>query len=421
MLAKFLYSLYPYQIFKSIFFRGGMAYLTTFFLIVVFMPMVIHQFRKHGITSDFKKPAEKNSEGPYKGATPIMGGIILIPSIFLSTLLWVHLNEFIISLLLIMLSFAFIGALDDITKVFHRIRVEKGEEDRKSYTDKADGISGKWRITAEIVVCLAVVAGLYLFVDGVDGHLMIPLIPIKTWLPYLPRYIFIPFMVLVIVGGANAVNLTDGLDTLATVPILTCALFAAVAAYISGDMAWSSKLKILFVSTDLKEVTVFAIGIVGACLAFLKYNSPPASIYMGDLGSLGLGAAVSTMFIFVKAELYLPIVGGIFFIAAVSTIIQRTWFKVVQRKNGRGWAKKNRFFYRAPYHHHRQALLTYSPHPPPVFSLWHRWMKKLGLHDISNADKYSSKDYVNNKVIWSSHLMAVWLLVIALIIYIKIR
>ena len=152
MLASLLYSLLPYQIFKSVFFRGGMTFLTAYLIITWLMPMTIQLFRRRGITSDFT--AASRQTGPYTGATPIMGGGVLIVGILISSLLWTTLNQYIIALLLIMLSFGLIGALDDLAKVFHKRRIERGEEARKSYSDKADGISGKGRLVAEFAVAL---------------------------------------------------------------------------------------------------------------------------------------------------------------------------------------------------------------------------------------------------------------------------
>ncbi|MBT4286095.1 MAG: hypothetical protein HOD92_02070 [Deltaproteobacteria bacterium] len=221
--------------------------------------------------------------------------------------------------------------------------------------------------------------------------------------------------------GANAVNLTDGLDSLAAVPIITCSVFIASAAYIAGDPEWSERLRISFITSDIKEVTIFAIAIIAACIAFLKFNSPPASIYMGDIGSLGFGASICTMFIFVRSEFYLPIVGWVFVLAAVSSIIQRIWFKVAMWKKGRNWAEKNRFFYKAPYHHHLQEMMEYREEKPDIRSIWHECMIKIGMGHISDENKYKQRDHINNKVIWTHHLRAVSLLVIAMVIYFKLR
>lgn len=419
MFADLLYYLYPYQIFKSVFFRSGMAYLTTYILINLVMPRMIRLFRRKGITSDFSAPGDLS--GPYTGATPIMGGLVLIPSILLSILLWVWINQYTLAVLIIMTGFSIIGALDDGAKVLHKRRIEAGKEQKKEYADKADGISGRLRLSLEFLLTTIVVVGLYTWGSGVDIHMHIPMIPMKTWFPEVHLYLFIPLVILMIVGGANAVNLTDGLDSLASVPVITCAIFVAAAAYISGDPEWTDRLKLLYISDEVKELTVFAIALIAACSAFLKFNSPPASIYMGDLGSLGLGGALCTMFLLVKAELYLPIVGGTFVVAALSTILQRFWFKVALKRKGRAWAEKHRFFYRAPYHHHKQELITYREEEHHIFSIWHQLLRKIGVGNISDEDKYLTREQVNNKVIWDHHLKAIFYLVIALIIYFKVR
>ena len=419
MLAELLYWLIPYQIFKSVFFRAGLTYLTTYFLINLFIPKIIRLFRQKGITSDFK--VAESSSGPYSGATPIMGGIVLIPAIVLSTILWAWLNKYTISLLIIITAFAFIGGIDDIMKVFHKKKVESGVANKRTFADKADGISGKTRLLFEFSITTLVIGGIYYFSNGLENYLLIPGIPIANWHPEIPVIIFIPFIILVIVVGANAVNLTDGLDSLAAVPIITSSVFIAAAAYIAGDAEWSERLRISFITSDIKEITIFAIAIIAACIAFLKFNSPPASIYMGDIGSLGFGASICTMFIFVRTEFYLPIVGWVFVLAAISSIIQRIWFKIALWRKGRSWAEKNRFFYKAPYHHHLQEMMEYREEKHDIRSIWHDCMIRIGLGQISDEDKYKKQDHINNKVIWSHHLRAVSLLVIALIIYFKLR
>ena len=418
MLAALLHSIWQYQIFKSVVFRGGMAFLTAYFLIVWVMPSVIRAFRKRGITSDFiTTPADIK---PYTGAPPIMGGGVLVMGILLGALLWCNLNQYVLALLVIMLLFGIIGAVDDIAKVINKRRVESGHEARKAFSEKADGISGRWRLTAQFAVSLLVVTGLYLFVD-IDGHLTVPLIPLKTAYPYLPKYLFIPFMTIIIVGGANAVNLTDGMDSLATVPLMTCAMFVGLVAYIGGDPEFAAKLKIPSLSHDIKELAVLSALVVSAGVAFLKYNSPPALIYMGDLGALALGSLVSTMFIFVKAELFLPIVGGVFVFSVLSSIIQRTFFRFIVWRKGRPTAERYRFFLRSPYHHHLQRLWTYSEKKQEVVSVWIMLQNKLGIDPVPEENKLLNPQEVNSRVIWHMHLKSIWLFVFTLIIYFKIR
>ena len=382
------------------------------------MPSVIRAFRKRGITSDFiTTPADIK---PYTGAPPIMGGGVLIIGILLGALLWCNLNQYVLALLVIMLSFGIIGAVDDIAKVINKRRVESGHEARKAFSEKADGISGRWRLTAQFAVSLLVVTGLYLFVD-IDGHLTVPLVPLKTAYPYLPKYLFIPFMTIIIVGGANAVNLTDGMDSLATVPLMTCAMFVGLVAYIGGDPEFAARLKIPSLSHDIKELAVLSALVVSAGVAFLKYNSPPALIYMGDLGALALGSMVSAMFIFVKAELFLPIVGGVFVFSVLSSIIQRTFFKFIVWRKGRLTAERYRFFLRSPYHHHLQRLWTYSEKKQEVVSVWIMLQNKLGIDPVPEENKLLNPQEVNSRVIWHMHLKSIWLFVFTLIIYFKIR
>lgn len=418
MIAVFLYSIWHYQIFKSVLFRGGMAFLTAYLIIIILMPKVIRLFRKRGITSDFT-PVLSESK-PYSGATPIMGGGVLIFAIVIATFLWSNLNQYIIALLIIMIAFGVIGAIDDIAKVLHKRRIEAGEEKRNWYSDKANGISGKTRLTAGFAVALLVVSALYLYVD-IDGHLVIPFVPLKEWYPYLPKILFIPFMVVIIVGGANAVNLTDGMDSLAIMPLMTCSMFVAAVAYIGGDAEWSDRLKIPFLTSDIKELVVLALAIISTGLSFMRYNAPPALIYMGDLGALALGSTISAMFIFVKAELFFPIVGGIFVFSIFSVIIQTAFFKCMLSWKGRAFANHYRFFLRAPYHHHLQRIWTYSEQKPAVVSVWLLFLEKLGFTPLPDDEKFTSSQDINSRVVWLMHLKSIWLFVISIVLYFKVR
>ena len=423
MLAALLHSIWQYQIFKSVLFRGGMTFLTTYLIIVYLMPKIIRSFRRKGITSDFTIASPHTGQfpmSPYAGATPIMGGGVLIIAICIATLLWCNLNQYVVALLTIMVAFGLIGAIDDMAKVYHKRRIDSGKEKRKSYSDKADGISGRQRLFAEFAIALIVVSALYLYVD-IDGHLVVPFVPLKTWYPYLPKYFFIPFMVIIIVGGANAVNLTDGMDSLATVPLMTCAVFVGSVAYIGGDSEWAVRLKIPPLSFDIKELTIIAMAILSAGFSFLKYNSPPAYIFMGDLGALALGSVISAMFIFVKAELYLPLVGGVFVFSALSSLIQTVFFKIVLKLRDRSTAEKYRFFLRSPYHHHLQKLWTYSEQKTEIESVWLLLLSKFNIKPPPDEEKLLNTRDVNNRVIWQMHLKSIWLFVLTMIVYFKIR
>jgi phospho-N-acetylmuramoyl-pentapeptide-transferase len=418
MLSTLLYALWPYQIFKSVFFRGGVAFLTTYFVIVALMPPLIRLLRRRGFTSDFQPASPRNK--PYTGGKPIMGGGLLIAAVLLATVLWVEWNQFVVALVLIMLAFAGIGAWDDIAKIRQRRRVEQGREAKQPYAEKADGAGGYYRLAAEIAVAAAVVLVLYRYVQ-IDGHLVVPAIPLKWWYPYLPRYLFIPFMVLIIVAGANAVNLTDGMDSLATVPILTCTLFVAAVAYVGSDPEWALRLRLPLLSPHLKELVVMSASILSAGLAFLRFNTPPAMITLGDLGALALGSVFSAMFILVKVELFLPLVGGVFVLTTLSTIVQRLFFKLMAAWQGRQTAKTVRFFYRAPYHHHLQSLWRYSEKEREVRSVWADWMRKIGIRPPEVEDQLLRQEDVNNRVIWRLHMLSIWLFVVTLVVYFKVR
>lgn len=418
MVSYLLYSIWPYQIFRSVFFRGGMAFLTTYLMIVILMPYLIRYFRKAGFTSDFVVP--EPGTRPYTGGKPIMGGGLLVLAILASMLFWIELNQFLVALLAIMVMFGGIGAIDDLRKIRHRRRVEAGGEEKKSYADKADGLKGSTRLLLQFLAASVVVVGLYRLVE-IDGHLVIPAIPLKWWYPYMPRYLFVPFMVLIIVAGANAVNFTDGMDTLATVPILTCTLFVSALAYVGSDVELAERLRLPTLPADVKEVVVLSAAVISAGLAFLRFNAPPAMITMGDLGALSLGSMISAMFIFVKAELFLPIVGGVFVLTTLSTIIQRVFFKVMLFWKGREMASKWRFFYRAPYHHHLQAVWTYNDGERKVFSVWAEILKRIGIRPPQPEDQLIRSGDVNSRVVWRIHMMSIWLFVLALVVYFKVR
>ncbi|HEX7927447.1 MAG TPA: phospho-N-acetylmuramoyl-pentapeptide-transferase, partial [bacterium] len=162
MLANLLYLIWPYQIFKSVFFRGGMAFLTTYFIIVVGMPPLIRMLRQKGFSGDFGENGQANR--PYAGGKPIMGGGLLIAGIVAAAAMWMEWNQFLVALVMILLAFAAIGAWDDIAKIRHRRRVEQGTAQKASYSDKADGASGWIRLGAEIGVAFLVVAVLYRFI-----------------------------------------------------------------------------------------------------------------------------------------------------------------------------------------------------------------------------------------------------------------
>ena len=415
-----LYAFWPYQIFRSVAFRGGMAFVSTYLLVTVWMPSFIRWLRRHEVFSDLQPMAPPSDSAPYSGPKPMGGGAMLTLGVVFSVGLWVQLNQFTLALSVIMVLFAGVGAWDDWSKVRHRRLILSGGAEKKSYTDKADGLGGMWRLLLQFIFAAAVVVALYRSVD-IDGHLVVPLIPLKWWYPYLPRFLFIPFMLFMIVGAANAVNLTDGLDSLAIVPLLTCTLFAGSAAYVGATPAIQQRLLLPPLPPEVRELTVFAAAMFSAGLAFLRFNAPPAMVTMGDLGALAFGSTLAAMFIFTKTELFLPLVGGVFVLITLSSIIQRAFFQLVLRTRGRKLAERLRFFYRAPYHHHLQTLWRDGSQAQQISSFWVELLSKLAIHPPRPEECLKDPNQINSRVVWRLHIWSLWLLVVALVIYFKVR
>jgi phospho-N-acetylmuramoyl-pentapeptide-transferase len=191
--------------------------------------------------------------------------------------------------------------------------------------------------------------------------------------------------------------------------------------YVGSDPDLFQRLKVPPLPADLKELVVLSAAVTSAGLAFLRFNAPPAMITMGDLGALALGSMISAMFIFAKAELFLPLVGGVFVLTTISTIIQRLFFKLMLARKGRPAAEKRRFFYRAPYHHHLQALWTYSEQERAVQSVWVEWLRRLGIRPPGVEDQLLRTGDVDSRVVWRVHMMSIWLLVFSLVVYFKVR
>jgi phospho-N-acetylmuramoyl-pentapeptide-transferase len=259
-----------------------------------------------------------------KKGTPTMGGILIIFSVVISTLLWANLTiDYVWLILLVTVGFGLIGFIDDYRKFI-------GKNSR--------GVSGKVRITAEILIALFVSIILYIK-PGFNSQVAIPFF--KTILPNL-GWGYVLLSTFIIIGAANAVNLTDGLDGLAIGPAIICFATYVMFAYFAGNVKVSTYLQIPYV-VGAGELAVFCGALVGAALGFLWFNSYPAEVFMGDVGSLSLGGALGMMAVITKQEILLVIVGGIFVIETISVIFQVGYFKLTQGK---------RIFRMAPLHHH---------------------------------------------------------------------
>ena len=312
-----------FNLFRYITFRTGGAIMTAMILSFIIGPPVIRWLKtKQGEGQPIR------SDGPdhlAKQGTPTMGGLMILFSVTLSTLLWVDLSSvYMWIVLLVFLGFGLVGFFDDYAKLTSRSHI---------------GISGKVRLLIEGVIAFAAV---YIFVKftnpAIADGLTIPFL--KDVLIHL-GWFFIPFGVLVIVGASNAVNLTDGLDGLAIGPVMIAAACFGVISYLVGNTVFSEYLQIHHVP-GTGELAIFCGALVGAGLGFLWYNAPPAAVFMGDTGSLATGGALGALSIVTKHELVLAIIGGLFVLETVSVIIQVASFKLTGK----------RVFKMAPLHHH---------------------------------------------------------------------
>jgi phospho-N-acetylmuramoyl-pentapeptide-transferase len=301
-------------------FRAGAALMTALAIGLIIGPRFISMLRvRQG------KGQPIRDDGPQthlaKRGTPTMGGLMILISLLLSMLVWMDLsNPFVWACLAVTGGFGLIGFLDDFDKVT-----------KSSHK----GVSGKVRLLMEFVV-----AGIaaWIIVSQISTHLYVPFLS-NRYIPLGPLYYV--FAAVVMVGAGNAVNLTDGLDGLATMPVIVAAGTFAIIAYLAGRADFANYLGIPHVPRA-GELAILCAGIVGACLAFLWFNAPPAAVFMGDTGSLALGGALGAIAVAAHHEIVLAIVGGLFVLEAASVIIQVFWFK----RTGR------RIFRMAPIHHH---------------------------------------------------------------------
>ncbi len=313
-----------FNLFRYITFRAGGAFLTALLFGFIFGQPLINVLRR---TQGKGQPIRNDGpEGHFvKAGTPTMGGLLIVGALLTSTLLWARLdNPFIWVVLFVTMSFAAIGFADDYAKVSKQTTA---------------GVSGKVRLLLGFLIAgiAAYVSALYHPAE-LQNQLALPVF--KDTLINL-GYLFVPFSIIVIVGSANAVNLTDGLDGLAIMPVMIAAGALGVIAYAVGRVDFTEYLDVHYVP-GTGEILIFTAGLFGGGLGFLWYNAPPAAVFMGDTGSLGLGGALGAIAVATKHELVLAIVGGLFVVEALSVIIQVLYFK----RTGK------RVFLMAPIHHH---------------------------------------------------------------------
>ncbi len=328
LLVAFADQVSLFNIFRYITFRTGGALITAALIVFIFGPRIIDSLRlRQG------KGQPIRADGPQthfkKAGTPTMGGLMILSGFLGSTLLWANVRSpYVWAVLLVTLGFGAVGFYDDYLKVTKQSHL---------------GLSGRARLAIEFVV-----AGLAAFIimragqEPFSSSLTFPFV--KEMMLNLGIF-FIPFAAFVVVGSGNAVNLTDGLDGLAIVPIMIAASTFGIIAYLSGNAVFAEYLQIHFVP-GTGELAVVLGAVIGAGLGFLWFNAPPAAIFMGDTGSLALGGLIGTIAVATKHEIVLAIIGGLFVMEALSVIIQVGYFKMTGR----------RVFLMAPIHHHFEKL-----------------------------------------------------------------
>lgn len=322
---------------QSIVFRAASAAITALLISFVFGPRIIKIMRKHQIGEQAKSELQQIGHHSKKAGTPTMGGIIVIASLIIPTLLFAPLNNaFIILIVITTLWLGLVGFLDDYLKVVKK---------------KKQGLIGKYKIVGQVMIGLLLGGVIYFFPDlfyhGFDKVNTLSTVPFAKNLSIDFGLLYIPLVIFLITATSNAVNLTDGLDGLSIGTVGIAALAITVVAYVTGNYRFADYLNIIYLKGS-GELVIFTGALVGAALGFLWYNTYPAKIFMGDTGSLALGGAIGALMILLKKELLIPIVGGVFFAETISVIIQVTYFKYTKKKYGEG----RRVFKIAPIHHH---------------------------------------------------------------------
>ncbi len=314
-----------FNLFRYLTFRSGGATITALLISFLFGPPLIRWLKKKQ-----KEGQPIRDDGPEshiltKAGTPTMGGLMMLFAVGISTVLWADLkNGYVWVVLFVTMGYGLLGFMDDYLKITKR---------------NTKGLPGKLKLLGQFSIALVAVLWIQSIAnDSINQHLAIPFL--KNVLIDM-GLLYIPFMLVVMVGASNAVNLTDGLDGLAIVPIMiACGCFALIS-YLVGNAVFAGYLQILNVPGS-GELAVFCAAVIGAGLGFLWYNAPPAMVFMGDTGSLSFGGALGAISVITKHELVLAIIGGLFVLEAVSVMMQVASYKLTGK----------RIFKMAPIHHH---------------------------------------------------------------------
>jgi phospho-N-acetylmuramoyl-pentapeptide-transferase len=382
------YDFFGAGVFQYISFRAGAATFLSLLISTIYGKKIIDYLRKKQIGEDIRDLGLSGQLS--KKGTPTMGGVIIILSILIPTLLFAKLdNIYVLLLIITLVGLGFIGFIDDYLKISKKNK---------------EGLSGKFKIVGQISIGLVVGVTLYynsnvvvqerilsgeedriaylqkneknVVVNKIQKRGEVPYYAVsykttKTNLPFfknnefdydllnvfgtdwLEALIYIGMVIFVITAVSNGANITDGLDGLAAGTSGIIGLTLAIFAYLSGNIIFSDYLNIMYIP-NLGEVVIFATAFAGACAGFLWYNSYPAQVFMGDTGSLSLGGVIAVMAICVRKELMIPVLCGIFFAENLSVILQVAYFKYQKKKRGLEYAQQHRLFLMAPLHHHYQ-------------------------------------------------------------------
>ncbi|MDD5136462.1 MAG: phospho-N-acetylmuramoyl-pentapeptide-transferase [Candidatus Omnitrophica bacterium] len=320
---------FGFNVFKYITFRAAMASLTAFLISLIFGPMIIRWLKDLSFGQNIRREHVESLYNlhKHKQGTPTMGGVLIILAITISTLLWADMtNRYIILTLVSFLWLGLLGFADDYIKVLKKRNL---------------GLTAGSKLIGQIALGLFIASYIIFFTD----------IPTELSIPFVKHFIlnmgifYVFFVILVIVSATNAVNLTDGLDGLAIGCTVIAAITYSVLSYIAGNFKIADYLNVFYLPGS-GELAVFCAAMIGAGLGFLWFNAYPATVFMGDTGSLALGGGIGVVAVFIKKELLIFVVGGIFVIEALSVVLQVIWFKTT----------KKRLFLMSPIHHHFQLL-----------------------------------------------------------------
>ncbi len=334
MLADFLFQFrdhfFGFNVFKYITVRAALAAITALIFALWIGPKVIALLRKYQIGEEIRIEGPESHQ--VKKGTPTMGGLIILIGVIIATLFWADLsNIYLLLIFIATLIMGLIGFIDDYMKSILKFK---------------KGLIARYKLIGQISLGLGIGAIIYFhpFFDGLHSN---------TSMPFFKNYeidfgiFYIPVIVFVLTGFSNAVNLSDGLDGLASgLSAIAFIAFGGIA-YVTSNVNFSNYLNIIYLP-GTEQLTIFCLALFGAAMGFLWYNSHPAEIFMGDTGSLALGSALGTAAILLKKELLLIVIGGVFIMEVLSVIIQTLYFKYTRKKYGEG----KRIFKMAPIHHH---------------------------------------------------------------------